>query len=125
MFNATQKGLYFKSVKILLPMTWRQNSSYLRPRTESFNKVDAIVADPFLKYGDDPYTLQYRGCGEKGKYIHFTPNFMVNDKLISVFGPRGRVFVHEWAHLRWGVFDEYSNETPFYVSSNFQVEATR
>ncbi|XP_078501447.1 calcium-activated chloride channel regulator 1-like isoform X2 [Lissotriton helveticus] len=125
MFNATQKGLYFRSVKILLPLTWQQHSTYSRPRTESVNEVDVIVAEPFLKYGDDPYTLQYRGCGEKGKYIHFTPNFMINDKLISVFGPRGRVFVHEWAHLRWGIFDEYSSETPFYVSSSFQVEATR
>lgn len=40
----------------------------------------------------------------------------------------GRVFVHEWAHFRWGVFDEYSNDTPFYVSRNSEeasVEATR
>lgn len=40
----------------------------------------------------------------------------------------GRVFVHEWAHLRWGVFDEYNNDAPFYVSINSKkasVEATR
>lgn len=40
----------------------------------------------------------------------------------------GRVFVHEWAHYRWGVFDEYSNDMPFYVSRNSKaasVEATR
>ncbi|XP_069498843.1 calcium-activated chloride channel regulator 1-like [Ambystoma mexicanum] len=125
LFNATHKGVFFKSVKIVIPLTWHQNPNYTRPRTESFNEADVIVADSFLKYGDDPYTLQYRGCGEKAKYIHFTPNFILNDKLLSVFGTRGRVFVHEWAHLRWGVFDEYNNETPFYVSRNFQVEATR
>uniref|UniRef100_A0A674J7B7 Calcium-activated chloride channel regulator 4-like n=1 Tax=Terrapene triunguis TaxID=2587831 RepID=A0A674J7B7_9SAUR len=27
-----------------------------------------------------------------------------------------KVFVHEWAHLRWGVFDEYNNDAPFYLS---------
>uniref|UniRef100_A0A674IQ24 Calcium-activated chloride channel regulator 1-like n=1 Tax=Terrapene triunguis TaxID=2587831 RepID=A0A674IQ24_9SAUR len=39
-----------------------------------------------------------------------------------------KVFVHEWAHLRWGVFDEYNNDAPFYVSVNSgkaSVEATR
>ncbi|XP_071983872.1 calcium-activated chloride channel regulator 1-like isoform X2 [Engystomops pustulosus] len=37
----------------------------------------------------------------------------------------GRVFVHEWAHLRWGVFDEYNSVTPYYISLNLTVEATR
>lgn len=29
----------------------------------------------------------------------------------------GRVFVHEWAHLRWGVFNEYNNDQKFYLSN--------
>lgn len=40
----------------------------------------------------------------------------------------GQVFVHEWAHLRWGVFDEYNSDVPFYVSRNSEkgsVKATR
>ncbi len=32
--------------------------------------------------------------------------------------------MHEWAHLRWGVYDEYSEEKPFYYS-NGHIEATR
>ncbi|XP_069497828.1 calcium-activated chloride channel regulator 1-like [Ambystoma mexicanum] len=125
LFQATQRRAYFKSAKILIPLTWASNSSYLRPKAESFHKADVIVADPFLKYGDDPYTLQYGGCGEPAKYIHFTPNFILDDTLLQMYGPRGRVFVHEWAHLRWGVFDEYSDEQPFYFSSTFTPEATR
>ncbi|XP_073427864.1 calcium-activated chloride channel regulator 1-like [Dendrobates tinctorius] len=88
-------------------------------------KADVIIADPYLKYRDDPYTLQYGRCGEPGKYIHLTPNFLLDDNLISVYGPRGRVFVHEWAHLRWGVYDEYSTDTPYYIGKNGRVEATR
>ncbi|CAJ0962535.1 unnamed protein product [Ranitomeya imitator] len=37
----------------------------------------------------------------------------------------GRVFVHEWAHLRWGVFDEYNSLSPFYIANSGQIEATR
>ncbi|KAJ1171272.1 hypothetical protein NDU88_003137 [Pleurodeles waltl] len=124
LFQATKRRVYFKSVKILIPLTWMQKPGYSRTKTESYDKADVIIADPFLKYGEDPYTLQYGGCGEPGKYIHFTPQFITNDNLLEMYGPRGRVFVHEWAHLRWGVFDEYNNDRPFYISGN-KVEATR
>ncbi|XP_048015954.1 calcium-activated chloride channel regulator 1-like [Megalobrama amblycephala] len=58
------------------------------------------------------------------QFIHFTPNFLRNDTLIKTYGSRGKVLVHEWAHLRWGVYDEYSETKPFYYS-NGRIEATR
>ncbi|ELV10231.1 Calcium-activated chloride channel regulator 1 [Tupaia chinensis] len=88
-------------------------------------KANILVTDWYGGHGDDPYTLQYRGCGEEGKYIHFTPNFLLNDNLTAGYGSRGRVFVHEWAHLRWGVFDEYNNDKPFYIDGQNQIKATR
>ncbi|KAG8555801.1 hypothetical protein GDO81_017820 [Engystomops pustulosus] len=124
LFNATQKRIYIRSAKILLPMTWFKGN-YTKRKTETYEKADIIVANPYLKYGDDPYTLQYGNCGEPARYIHFTPNFFLDDTVISVYGPRGRVFVHEWAHLRWGVYDEYNVDKPYYVSTNLNVEATR
>lgn len=124
MLQATKQRLFIRSVKVLIPNSWPTNSSYERPKRESYDKADIIIADPFL-YGDFPYTLQYGGCGKKGKYIHLTPNFMLNDKVLDIYGRRGRVFVHEWAHLRWGVFDEYNYDMPFYISKQGQVEATR
>ncbi|NXC47351.1 CLCA1 regulator, partial [Penelope pileata] len=125
LFEATKHRFFFKSVKIIIPKTWTKNSTYSRLKTESYNKADVIIADPYLKYGDDPYTLQYGGCKDKGRYIHFTPNFVLSNSLVKVYGDRGRVFVHEWAHLRWGVFDEYNIDTPFYVSKKASIEATR
>ncbi|PIO29809.1 hypothetical protein AB205_0034500, partial [Aquarana catesbeiana] len=124
LFQATQKRLYIKSVKILIPSTWTPGSKYKEPTKETYNEADIIIASPYLKYGDDPYTLQYGLCGEPGKYIHFTPNFLLNNSLLSGYGPRGRVLVHEWAHLRWGVYDEYNDEKPYYVSEYGKVEAT-
>ncbi|KAM4022555.1 calcium-activated chloride channel regulator 1-like isoform 1-T2 [Anomaloglossus baeobatrachus] len=124
MMKATENRVFIRSVKILLPNTWASNSTYGRPKTESYDKADIIIADPFIS-GDFPYTLQYGGCGERGKYIHLTPNFILNDKILRIYGPRGRVFVHEWAHLRWGVFDEYNDDIPFYISARGNVEATR
>ncbi|KAH0618446.1 hypothetical protein JD844_017657 [Phrynosoma platyrhinos] len=125
LFSATQQRFYFKTVKVVIPLTWTPQTDYKRVTTESYENADIIVADPYLKYGDDPYTLQYGGCGEQGRYIHLTSNFLTNDSLHDVYGSRGRVLVHEWAHLRWGVFDEYNNDAPFYTTGINQAEATR
>ncbi|XP_075038534.1 calcium-activated chloride channel regulator 1-like [Mixophyes fleayi] len=124
MLQATENRVFIRSAKILIPNTWSSNSNFGRPKLESYDKADVIIADPLID-GDDPRTLQYGGCGEQGKYIHLTPNFILNDDLLKIFGARGRVFVHEWAHLRWGVFDEYNNDIPFYFSNLGKVEATR
>nr|XP_039329885.1 calcium-activated chloride channel regulator family member 3-like [Saimiri boliviensis boliviensis] len=124
LFYATKRRTYFRNVSILIPMTWKSKPEYLMPKQESYDQADVIVADPYLKYGDDPYTLQYGQCGEKGQYIHFTPNFLLNNNL-PIYGPRGRVFVHKWAHLRWGILDEYNEDRPFYISRRNTIEATR
>ncbi|XP_072505034.1 calcium-activated chloride channel regulator 2 isoform X2 [Notamacropus eugenii] len=124
LFNATKRRVYFGNVKILIPDTWKAHN-YSQAKRESYEKANIIIADWYRKRRDDPYTLQYKGCGEEGQYIHFTPNFLLNDNLTAIYGSRGRVFVHEWAHLRWGVFDEYNNEKPFYVAGHNQVKVTR
>ncbi|XP_069823727.1 calcium-activated chloride channel regulator 1-like [Dendropsophus ebraccatus] len=125
LYSATKNRVFIQSVKILIPITWKKNAGYLKTKTETYDKADVIVARPHLKYGDDPYTLQYGQCGEKGVYIHMTPEFLLDDKLLPVYGPRGRVFVHEWAHFRWGVFDEYNSLSPFYIDNGGNPEATR
>ncbi|POI30098.1 hypothetical protein CIB84_006153 [Bambusicola thoracicus] len=119
LFSATKGRFYFRSVKILIPPTWKEKS-YEKPKHETYEKADVIVAAPYWKHGDDPYTLQHEACGKMGKYIHFTPNFLANDYVTDIYGSRGRTFVHEWAHLRWGVFDEYDNDRPFYVTGQNQ-----
>uniref|UniRef100_A0A674J1Z0 Calcium-activated chloride channel regulator 4-like n=1 Tax=Terrapene triunguis TaxID=2587831 RepID=A0A674J1Z0_9SAUR len=58
----------------------------------------------------------------------FQSDYVVFRFHICSCSSTAKVFVHEWAHLRWGVFDEYNNDAPFYVSVNSgkaSVEATR
>ncbi|XP_008056511.1 calcium-activated chloride channel regulator 2 [Carlito syrichta] len=124
LFNATKRRIFFRNIKILIPTTWKANH-YSKIKQESYEKANVIVADLYGAHGDDPYTLQHRGCGKEGKYIHLTPTFLLNDNLTAGYGSRGRVFVHEWAHLRWGVFDEYNNDKPFYINGQNQIKVTR
>uniref|UniRef100_A0A6I8NSX2 Calcium-activated chloride channel regulator 1 n=1 Tax=Ornithorhynchus anatinus TaxID=9258 RepID=A0A6I8NSX2_ORNAN len=124
LFTATKKMFYFKNVAVLIPETWSDKPEYSVSKRESYKTADVKVAEPSPTHGDNPYTQQTGRCGEPGEYIHFTPKFLAGD-LLKEHGPLGRVFVHEWAHLRWGVFNEYSDEQPFYMSNDGNPEATR
>nr|XP_008527927.1 PREDICTED: calcium-activated chloride channel regulator 4-like [Equus przewalskii] len=124
LFEATEKRFFFKNVSILIPENWKENSEYKRPKLESYEHADVLVAPPTLPGRDEPYTKQFTACGEKGEYIHLTPDFVLG-KSESEYGPSGRLFVHEWAHLRWGVFDEYNEDEPYYSATSKKIEATR
>lgn len=124
LFGATQKRLFFRSVSILIPENWKNKPQYIRPKHESYDHADVLVAPPTLPGRDEPYTKQFTACEEKGEHIHFTPDFVLGKKL-NEYGPRDKLFVHEWAHLRWGVFDEYNDNERFYSAKSKKIEATR
>ncbi|XP_008824487.1 calcium-activated chloride channel regulator 1 [Nannospalax galili] len=115
LFEATGKRFYFKNVAILIPETWKTKPDYVRPKLETLKNADVLVAARSTPDDDEPYTEQIGKCGEMGIQIHLTPNFLAGKKLAQ-YGPQGRVFVHEWAHLRWGVMDEYNYDEKFYLS---------
>ncbi|XP_047422084.1 calcium-activated chloride channel regulator 1 [Sciurus carolinensis] len=123
LFEATGKRFYFKNVAILIPENWKTKPDYVRPKLETYKNADVLVAEPNPPGNDKPYTEQVGACGEKGERIHFTPDFLAGKKL-DQYGPQGRVFVHEWAHLRWGVFNEYNDDQKFYLSKG-KREAVR
>ncbi|XP_043114419.1 calcium-activated chloride channel regulator 3A-1-like [Puntigrus tetrazona] len=123
LYEALDKKVYFRETTILVPPQWN-SKDFTKARTESFEKAKIIIDNPNPVYGDEPYTNQYGECGAEGQYIHLTPNFLRDKTLINIYGAKGRVLVHEWAHLRWGVYDEYSEEKPFHYS-NGKIEATR
>ncbi|KAK3083437.1 hypothetical protein FSP39_022698 [Pinctada imbricata] len=46
-------------------------------------------------------------CGAEGQYVHITPFSLVKYPNLA------KALVHQWGHLRWGLFDEYSEtESP-------------
>ncbi|XP_059389506.1 calcium-activated chloride channel regulator family member 3-like [Carassius carassius] len=123
LYDALDKKVYFKEATILVPSHW-SSKNVTKARTESFDKAKIRIDHANSTYGDQPYTKQYGECGTMAEYIHFTPEYLLKDIVIQLYGLRGRVFVHEWAHLRWGVYDENSEKNPFYLS-NGRIEATR
>ncbi|XP_043114930.1 calcium-activated chloride channel regulator 3A-1-like [Puntigrus tetrazona] len=123
LYDALDEKVYFRDVTILVPPQWN-SKDFIKARTESFEKAQIKIDYASSANDVEPYTKQYGECGAEGEYIHFTPQYLLNDFFIELYGSRGRVFVHEWAHLRWGVYDEYSVENTFYYS-NGRIEPTR
>ena len=109
MYQATDTYAYIHSVVILLPTSWK-NDYQASVSSEYFyddGNIRVNVANPL--YMDTPYTFQPGGCGERGEYIHLTPEYLAHltDTSTDRFGPYSKIFVHEWAKFRYGVFEEY------------------
>uniref|UniRef100_A0A4W4HNZ2 VWFA domain-containing protein n=1 Tax=Electrophorus electricus TaxID=8005 RepID=A0A4W4HNZ2_ELEEL len=124
LFQALDNKVFFKEVKILVPPNWT-NGTYERASTETYSKVQNILHFVSVQsaFGDDPYTKQTKNCAEEGDYIHFTPNFLLTDRLVDVYGPKDSRVLHSdnaVIHFKWGVYDEYNNKKPFYNDNGIQ-----
>ncbi|XP_078492119.1 calcium-activated chloride channel regulator family member 3-like [Ciona intestinalis] len=124
LFTATKKRAYFRNINILVPKTWT-NGSYNEAIGLSYSKADVIIAQANPQKGNIPYSEHTGGCGEYGRFIHLTPEYVV-DNMEQIFGDVEKVLVHEWAHIRWGVFDEYATEghSSHYVDTDGVLQGT-
>ncbi|XP_027221462.2 calcium-activated chloride channel regulator 4A [Penaeus vannamei] len=126
LFKATRRRAFFRDVKILLPMTWTSTTYDQIAFNQHFQSSEIRVDVSNAAYGGQPYTDQPGGCGVPGRYIHLTPEYLLNDGEAAWWGPRGKTLVHEWAKLRWGVFAEVGfphdpAAPPFFWNSQGEV----
>lgn len=109
LFVATQKYAFIKSVNILLPQSWGVFPEAIYSSEYFYEDGVIRVNTENPLYLDTPYTVQPGGCGDPGDFTHLTHEYLLNLNYSSTdfFGPPGKVFVHEWSKLRYGVFEEY------------------
>lgn len=117
LFHATERRAFFRHVTIALPAHWSDQDDYITSTGNHFPGAHIRVDAPNAEYGDEPYTLQPGGCGEPGRYIHLTTDYVLSLKGKQSNEKPGKRLVHEWAHLRYGVFDEngYLNDRKYPV----------
>ncbi|XP_067930940.1 calcium-activated chloride channel regulator family member 3-like [Watersipora subatra] len=83
LYRATKNKLYIERVTIMIPSRWMDQQHWLQPaENETFERAGILIAQKNLAYGDTPYTLQPRGCGEEADYIHLTPDFLTTSQTI-------------------------------------------
>ncbi|XP_013419455.1 calcium-activated chloride channel regulator 3A-1-like [Lingula anatina] len=130
LFTGTKRRAYLRDITILVPKTWTKNSTYEQAGIEAFEKANVIIDKPNGVQGDNPYVNQKGECGQPGTFMHLTPKFVLDDTVAAAYGtPPAKTVLHEWGHLRWGLFDEYpvdENDAHFYHDSmSERIEGVR
>ncbi|XP_052784082.1 calcium-activated chloride channel regulator 4A-like isoform X2 [Mya arenaria] len=111
LFEATENRVYYRRINIILPKTWTVKG-------ENNFKVQSLLVKGYVTVEEgilkQPHVRQ-QGCGEEGQYMYLTPSFLLKNGS-TIYGKHESVIVHEWGHLRWGLFDEYAQQdhTRFY-----------
>ncbi|XP_077547802.1 calcium-activated chloride channel regulator family member 3-like [Haemaphysalis longicornis] len=107
--RATSGRVFFKHVTIEFPMRWPKRDSARALSSSSFERSDVRIELPTETYSDVPFTKRTRPCGKPGDFIQLTPGFLAQTQNFTMQGCTytAYMFVHQWAHYRYGVFDEY------------------
>lgn len=121
LYDALDGRVYFKSVSLVIPSTWRDGKCQrvIRPpRGDTpYRRADISVSGvSHPLHGDTPYTQQSRGCGQPGDMMTLPYEFLLKwNRTWETWGDPAKLFVHEWAKLKYGVFDEFGfNRDPLY-----------
>ncbi|EDV24161.1 uncharacterized protein TRIADDRAFT_57368 [Trichoplax adhaerens] len=101
LYTATRNRAFFKNVTILIPATWQDKVTYQAATSQSFDSADFRI--DLVPGHTRATTVGVPGCGMSGQYILIPPQ-----RFQQVKAPPYRMIVHEWAHYRYGVFDEYA-----------------
>ncbi|KAJ8031577.1 Calcium-activated chloride channel regulator 4A [Holothuria leucospilota] len=133
LYEVSRQRTYLKEVRILIPTTWAEDPNYESAVSERFEESDIRIDFPpeegNLPNKNLPYTNKPTFCGSQGFYIHLTPEYLQNKNTALLYGSYKKVLAHEWAHYRWGVFDEYprplSDDPHFYQASSGSIEGVR
>jgi len=129
LFDATRRRAFFGSVTILVPESWSSQAEYEQLTDETVDTSDIQVDTPDTGSADPnrPFTIQTLPCGNPGEYIRITTDYVTKQVVADKYGPYNKVMVHEWAHLRYGVFNEYPSEQGphFYAASDGNIKATK
>nr|XP_053653162.1 calcium-activated chloride channel regulator 1-like [Cherax quadricarinatus] len=106
MFAATRGRVYFGNVKFIIPLTWA-HLNFTITTTERFEESVIRIDKQSKVYLGQPYTVQPGLCGDPGRYIHLSPEYLTDTAQAALWGPPDKALVKEWARVRWGVFEEY------------------
>nr|XP_037272951.1 calcium-activated chloride channel regulator 2-like [Rhipicephalus microplus] len=108
--RATNGRVYFKQVTIEAPSTWPARKEARNVSSSFFEQSDIRIDLPGEPHWDRPFTQQLRPCGQPGDFIQLTPGFLAKYRNSTTSRLDNSVYTlaHEWAHFRYGVFDEYA-----------------
>ena len=131
--KSLNENVFFKSVTIVVPSTWRDGKcqEMIRPPQDDvpYREADIKVTLDHPIYKAAPHTQQSRQCGMRGDFINLPYSFLNSwNETKEIWGEPAKMFVHEWMKLRYGIFDEFGftgdSMYPNYFHHNGQILPT-
>ncbi|XP_046643221.1 calcium-activated chloride channel regulator 1-like isoform X2 [Daphnia pulicaria] len=103
LFKATDDKVYFKSIDIVIPPSWKGTEAS-NTSTTSFQLAD-IRLNSDSASNDLPHTSHSGKCGVAGDFISLPVEFVMDSEETDEVKAKG--LVQQWAQLRYGVFEEH------------------
>jgi len=116
--TALDGRVYLAQVTLVIPTFWRDprchQPVHLPQPGVIYQDADIMIMPESPIYGSSPHTQQSKGCGQPGDKLIIPQSFLTEWNTTNRIWPEpGKLFVKEWAKLRYGVFDEqgYPNDS--------------
>ncbi|KAJ8047686.1 Calcium-activated chloride channel regulator 1 [Holothuria leucospilota] len=105
MYNMSGQNFFFKSISILVPETWSEESSYERPRPNETIHTARIILRNETSAGSPPSYPFVRRPGRFGveaEYIYIPKKILTNNSETTLW-EAAKVCQSLWGQLRWGL----------------------
>ncbi|XP_060607831.1 calcium-activated chloride channel regulator 1-like [Ruditapes philippinarum] len=107
LFTATKNYLYFKKIKVIVPKTWQHKEKYKKARIPSHIEQEIIIDNAKQSETGQPRVKGVIACGTGGSYMYLHSEKFILKTEYTSWGWHDNVIVHEFGHLRYGLYDEY------------------
>ncbi|XP_065185144.1 calcium-activated chloride channel regulator 1-like [Sycon ciliatum] len=109
LYRATKQRAYVGDITVVVPDTWRGDPSFeCAKQCETYERAKIKIRQPRVdsrgRELHGAYVVPGR-CGEEGMLMHLTASRIAAASHQA--SPAEKMIVHEFAHLRYGVGDEY------------------
>ncbi|XP_061184026.1 calcium-activated chloride channel regulator 4-like [Saccostrea echinata] len=121
LYTATRKRAYFKKIFFILPSSWASRPEYKPSTSVTLTGADIIFSAPRgATRRSFSHTRSYVGCGHQAFHTQLTTDVLNSNHPLAQSSPE-KYIIHEFATLRYGVFEEYPNpgENEFYFSTAY------
>ncbi|KAL3847553.1 hypothetical protein ACJMK2_018458 [Sinanodonta woodiana] len=125
LFTATKNRAYFRNITIVIPQKWKRKPDY-----EAISGLSTLEQEHIVIHSpcdtsviQAPYVRQYGPCSKPGLYMNIDPRLLLKNE--TEYGSWDQMIVHNWAHLRWGVFDENIMPANISLSNRYFYQSSR
>ncbi|RWS05834.1 calcium-activated chloride channel regulator 1-like isoform X2 [Dinothrombium tinctorium] len=131
LFVATNGRAFFGEIEFLVPKSWQNNrqideifDEIRKTQSNTILNADIVITNEASSLINQPLTIQYGTCGKPSLRILLTQWFILNVDILKL-EKKAKTFIREWAHYRYGVFNEFGFAQDKIYPSHYALPGAR